>query len=527
MADYHPLIARAVAGLDKNTGENRRALYERARTALVAQLRGVVPALEESEITRERLALEEAIRKVEAESARHARETARPTFIKRAEAPKRDEPPRPEQPARPAVGPARPGSTTSTVMPRPAARSGNFEPRPQPPPEAAAEPPPPPPPRPSQPAPPARRSQTLQDEAARTFRNVTNDPQAAAEARQAAAAEARNAARYEYERDRGLPPAPSLPPPERHPLAEYGSLEPQVQPENLWALPLDQQQQPADYDGGQPPPPRYEAQYEEPAPPRRMREPRSYGKYIRTALIAVLVLGAIGTIYWQRSNIASVASGIASLFRSAPQAPREAQTPSRPKISDRLGQPSTQQQAGIAVAQRVVLYEEDPADPQGKRFVGTAVWRTETKPAAAGRPPELAVRADIEIPDRKMSVTWSLRRNTDQSLPASHTIEIVFNMPNDTQSGGVQNVPGVLMKQAEQTRGVPLAGLAVKVTPGFFLVGLSALQADTERNIQLLKERSWFDIPIVYNNNRRAILAMEKGTPGEKAFNEAFASWRQ
>ena len=175
----------------------------------------------------------------------------------------------------------------------------------------------------------------------------------------------------------------------------------------------------------------------------------------------------------------------------------------------------------------MVLYEEDPADPQGKRFIGTAVWRTETKPATAGRPPELAVRADIEIPDRKMSVTWSLRRNTDQSLPASHTIEIVFNMPNDAASGGVQNVPGVLMKQAEQTRGVPLAGLAVKVTPGFFLIGLSALEADTQRNIQLLKERSWFDIPIVYNNNRRAILAMEKGTPGEKAFNEAFASWRQ
>src|SRR6201991_5233207 len=76
MADYHPLIARAVAGLDKNTGENRRALYERARTALVAQLRGVVPALDESEITRERLALEEAIRKVEAEAARQAREGA-------------------------------------------------------------------------------------------------------------------------------------------------------------------------------------------------------------------------------------------------------------------------------------------------------------------------------------------------------------------------------------------------------------------------------------------------------------------
>ena len=73
MADYYPLIARAIAGLDKNTGEARRALYERARTALVAQLRGVNPPLQEAEITRERLALEEAIRKVEAEAARRSR----------------------------------------------------------------------------------------------------------------------------------------------------------------------------------------------------------------------------------------------------------------------------------------------------------------------------------------------------------------------------------------------------------------------------------------------------------------------
>src|SRR5664279_805877 len=73
MADYHPLIARAVNGLDKNTGEIRRALYERARSALVNQLRSVEPALEESNITRERLALEEAIRKVEAEAAKRSR----------------------------------------------------------------------------------------------------------------------------------------------------------------------------------------------------------------------------------------------------------------------------------------------------------------------------------------------------------------------------------------------------------------------------------------------------------------------
>src|SRR5512146_2026371 len=76
MADYYPLIGRAVNGLDKNTGENRRALYERARTALVNQLRSVEPALDESDITRERLALEDAIRKVEADAVKHTRPDA-------------------------------------------------------------------------------------------------------------------------------------------------------------------------------------------------------------------------------------------------------------------------------------------------------------------------------------------------------------------------------------------------------------------------------------------------------------------
>ena len=82
MADYYPLIARAVAGLEKNTGDARRALYERARTALVAQLRSVTPALSESDVTRERLALEESVRKVEAESARQNRVELRPEASK-------------------------------------------------------------------------------------------------------------------------------------------------------------------------------------------------------------------------------------------------------------------------------------------------------------------------------------------------------------------------------------------------------------------------------------------------------------
>jgi hypothetical protein len=139
--------------------------------------------------------------------------------------------------------------------------------------------------------------------------------------------------------------------------------------------------------------------------------------------------------------------------------------------------------------------------------------------------PALAVRADIAIPEQNMTSTWSLHRNTDQALPASHTVEIKFNLPANFPGGAVADVPGILMKQSEQTRGTPLAGLSVNVTNGFFLIGLSAVDSAVQRNIQLLKERPWFDIPLIYTNGGRAILAMEKGPPGDKAFADAFAAW--
>ena len=84
---------------------------------------------------------------------------------------------------------------------------------------------------------------------------------------------------------------------------------------------------------------------------------------------------------------------------------------SRPKIVERFepgtGQPAVTPAplptntapAGAAVAQRVVLYEEDPNDPQGKRFVGSAIWRTETVSPGPGQAAEVAVRADVEIPE--------------------------------------------------------------------------------------------------------------------------------
>jgi hypothetical protein len=137
------------------------------------------------------------------------------------------------------------------------------------------------------------------------------------------------------------------------------------------------------------------------------------------------------------------------------------------------------------------------------------------------------LRGDIEIPERKMTVKLSLRRNADNKLPASHTFEVVFVLPPNFPHRSVQSVPGLLMKKSEQTRGVPLSGLAVQVTSGFFLIGLSAVETDMQRNIALLKGGPWFDVPIIYSDGIRAILAVEKGTQGERAFKTVFARWRQ
>ena len=437
MADFYPLIAKAVSGLDKNTGENRRALYDRARSALVSQLRGVEPPLDETDITRERLALEEAIRKVEAEASK------------------------------------RPRSDASEAEP--------------------AEP-------------------SLRDRGLRDFRETV----AEAEGLGSAAAEAKRAAHATYEA------MPDEPDGSRH-------VEPPVLPEpppvSEPSLTEEVPQEPHHASRPPPAPGAYDDDDEYTRHPAR-----SYAGLVKLFALFVVLSVIAGGLYWQRQTIASMVAS----FRSQPAPkPKEVAQPSvRPKIADRIGQsgrpaPSTANAPAAAVAQKVVLYDEDPNDPQGKRYVGSALWRTETVSPGPGLAPELAVRADIEIPERKLRMTWSLRRNTDKALPASHTIEIMFTLPADFPEGGIGNVPGVLMKQNEQARGVPLAGLAVKVTDGYFLIGLSAVDVDLQRNIQLLKERDWFDIPVVYTSGKRAILAMEKGTPGTRAFEEAFRAWGQ
>jgi hypothetical protein len=536
MADYYPLIARAISALDPNApGESRRALYERARTALIAQLRSVQPPLSESEITRERLSLEEAVRKVESEAAQRAREASRPgggarpsgsgdAFRRASARATEGNPPGSSQPAappraRPAAPPPRndrppPGGDDQGDAQRPP-RAPRFDAPRQPGPPA-------PPPMPEPPAPPAGRDRSAGRRppdggpppapGVRGFRDITADVNDLG----GAAAQANRAARRTY----ANVPSPS---------PEFDRLEPSL--ENRAAEP----DAPYSYDESMEEAERYTPRQQPSGRPhipvlgRDAKKPKRAGSIFpfKSAIAVGIVLILVGAgILWGKSLVQTATN----LFKSSPtqvaEAPKDSSQPqSKPKIPDRVGQPSATDQPAAPVAQKVVLYDEDPSDPKGKQYVGSVVWRLEPIKASGNQKADVAVRADIEIPDRKFKMTMSFRRNTDSSLPASHTAELTFILPPDFPGGGVSNVPGILMKSNEQARGTPLAGLAVKVTDGFFLVGLSNVDADRARNVQLLKERSWFDVPLVYANQRRAIIAIEKGAPGERAFNDAFAQW--
>jgi hypothetical protein len=538
MADYYPLIARAIAGLDPSApGESRRALYERARSALIAQLRSVQPPLSESEITRERLSLEEAVRKVESEAAQRAREASRPggAAARGGDAFRRANARPPESGASTAAPPSAPRARPTSPPPSRDARPplgegdqprGQRNLRPDAPPPVPSRPPPPQVPMQDPPPPTRERSgaprrspdnsapQMPQPPGMRGFRDIAAD----ADDLGRAAAQANRAARKTY----ANVPSPS---------PEFDRLEPSM--ENRGADP----EAPYSYDESLEEADRYSPQPPSMQPTQQRarigqggdREPkvRRAGAVFpfKSAIAIGLVLILVGAgILWGKSAVTMVSG----LFKSSPtvETPKDtsAAPQSKPKIPDRVGQPSSSDQVA-PVAQRVVLYDEDPSDPKGKQFVGSVIWRTEPIKASGNQKPDIAVRADIEIPDRKFKMTMSFRRNTDTSLPASHTAELTFILPQDFSGGGVSNVPGILMKSNEQARGTPLAGLAVKVTDGFFLVGLSNVDSDRARNLQLLKERSWFDVPLVYANQRRAIIAIEKGAPGERAFNDAFAAW--
>jgi hypothetical protein len=187
-------------------------------------------------------------------------------------------------------------------------------------------------------------------------------------------------------------------------------------------------------------------------------------------------------------------------------------------------------QGDVAVAQRALIFEENLTDPQQPSIsTGRALWRLDTVSAGQGMALETVIRGAIELPQAGLTLNVLIRRNLDPALPASHTIELTFlNSPvNGAPPRVVRDVALPMMRPEETIRGVSVAGLPVPVKENVFLIGLSDLKGDIERNAELLLRRNWMELPIRFASGQKAALLFDKGVSGERVFYDAFRQWGQ
>ncbi|AZO45863.1 hypothetical protein EJ076_34660 [Mesorhizobium sp. M7D.F.Ca.US.005.01.1.1] len=207
-------------------------------------------------------------------------------------------------------------------------------------------------------------------------------------------------------------------------------------------------------------------------------------------------------------------------------APAAAATPPAPASAAPAAPAAAPTETALPVGQKAIFYEERTSTAQGSAEPGNIVWSLVQESPGGDLPPEPAIRAEATIPGKDIQLRMTIRRNTDQTLPASHIIEMIFLTPDGFEGGGVDNILRVAMKSSEQDAGSPLIGIPAKIADGFFLVALNDTKADEDANMTLLRGQDWIDVPVVYKTGRRALLTMEKGIPGEKVFDEAIKAWQ-
>jgi hypothetical protein len=533
MADYYSLLAKAVSNLPKAGPEPaRKAIYDRARKALVRQLRSLGPALSEADIAREEAALEAAIGKLESQfspappTPASSGAAARPSPS--SPGPAATRPPSHVPPPRPAPSAASPSAGVRIPMPdTPLAR-------PIPPPR----PPSPPPPsseRLSASGAPARPSYTPSSAAARSL------PAAPSGLRPAPATRyAPRRAEPRYEADEsplGPPAADEFFDDGRAPPVEASDFE---RAEAIGAA-----------DAGLRPS----------APTRLDRPRRGAAAWILAALVVGVVLAiAVFAFLWRQNpqdlaikepvtaptgeatagpaKIVERVGGAAATPAAAPtsgpspaptETPAAAATPAAsaatpaPTPAATTAQPAAN--PGVAVAARAAMLVAVASDPQKPAVsLGTVVWST--IPAAPGQPATVAVKAEADIPELKMHAVMTLRKNTDPSLPASHTIDLRVTFADGAEIKGIKDMRVPMMRRDDPPSQDALSGVRVKISDSYFLVGLNRGDAELAHNVDLVANRGWIDFPMLLNDDRIAKLTFEKGADGERIVNDALAAWK-
>jgi hypothetical protein len=206
---------------------------------------------------------------------------------------------------------------------------------------------------------------------------------------------------------------------------------------------------------------------------------------------------------------------------AATGAPGEATPPAAP------GTPPAQPPAAqVAVGQKAIFYEERTSTAPGSAESGSVVWSMVQESPGNDLPPEPAIRGEATIPSKDLQLRMTIRRNADQTLPASHIIELIFLTPDGFGGGGIDNILRFALKGTEEAPGSPLMGIPAKIADGFFLIALNEAKQEMEANLNLLRRENWIDVPVIYKNGRRALITMEKGIPGGKIFEEAMKAWQ-
>jgi hypothetical protein len=216
--------------------------------------------------------------------------------------------------------------------------------------------------------------------------------------------------------------------------------------------------------------------------------------------------------------IAIVVLGVTGLCRADDQRKFEASSVERVDADKPSVVTSQSEHAGApSRLLNAVLYEVNREHLIQKRFAGSVVWHTDQIDSADEPLPKFLIRADVEIPDIQLTAKLVVAHNDDRSFRASHTIEIAITLPPDFFHGRVINIPRILMKEGETTPGKPLNSVAVMIRPRLFQIGLSNVDADRLRNIELIKELPWIGLPIIYSDGSQAILSIEKAPLGDRA----------
>jgi len=201
--------------------------------------------------------------------------------------------------------------------------------------------------------------------------------------------------------------------------------------------------------------------------------------------------------------------------------PAEAETP---PSADGDGE----DEPGAAIAategpQSLLLEEQAGGAAGAVPYTGGVEWSRGTD--ELGHP---TIVAEASSPARNLDVEVLLRRNADDNLPASHLMEVNFTVSDSFVGGSIANLPGVLLKNEELVQGQPLTGASARIVGNSFLFALSsASDLDVENNLNLLENREWIDLAMVYGTGRRAILTLEKGEDGDAIFDDVLAAWSE